>query len=71
MNFLNENDGARTWSGRLGTLAAESPMTNLPQFDRIPSTTRLAAILSHFHRRQQSREHAADTLRANEFLTGM
>jgi hypothetical protein len=57
-----------------GSLAAASP-ANRPeaastQLDTSPAglSTQLSAILSHF--RQKRQEHAAEELRAREFLTG-
>jgi hypothetical protein len=80
MNLINENDpvrqAARTLSERLGRLAATSPAAGpeaaLTQLATHPSSlpARLSAILTHFRQRNQRREHAADKLRANEFLTG-
>jgi hypothetical protein len=79
MNLLNVNDpaleGARTWSGRLGTLAAASPATRpgaaFTQLDAPPPLpTRLSWVLNHLRQRARRREHAADKLRADEFMTG-
>jgi hypothetical protein len=76
MNLLNENDAtrqdARSWSGTLGRLAAELPMIRpgaFRQFDAAPAT-RLSSILSHLRQRHQRQEHAADKLRAHEFIMG-
>jgi hypothetical protein len=79
MNLLNENDAARhdarTWSGRLGNLAAELPavrpgaaFTHLDS--ALPSAlpARLSLILDRFRQRHQRQQHAADKLRANEFV---
>ena len=66
---------ARSWSGRLGNLAAASPATRseaaFPQLDNAPPPlpTRLLSILDNLRQRHQRREHAADKLRANEFMT--
>jgi hypothetical protein len=81
MNPLNENDtarqAARSWSERLGNLAAELPairpevaFTQFPAAPPAALPTRLSSILSHLRQRAQRREHAADKLRAQEFLTG-
>jgi hypothetical protein len=78
MNLLNENDrsrqAARAWSERLGSLAAASPATR-PEatfllLDKAPPPlpTRLLSILDNLRQRHQEREHAADKLRANEFM---
>jgi hypothetical protein len=78
MNPLNETDvamqQARTWSERLGSLAAELPATRhyaaLTQLGTPPAAlpTRLTSILNHLRQRHQRRQHAADKLRANEFV---
>jgi hypothetical protein len=77
MNPLNETDvvrqQARSWSGRLGNLAAELPATGpeaaFTQLDAPPPLpTRLLTILDHLRQRHQRREHAADKLRAQEFV---
>jgi hypothetical protein len=77
MNSLDNStrQAARTWSGHLGSLAAASPANRpeaaIAQLDTAPSvdlSTRLSAILSHL--RQKRQEHAAEELRAREFLTG-
>jgi hypothetical protein len=79
MNLLTVNDpaleDARTWSGRLGHLAAASPATRpeaaFTQLDSAPPAalpTRLSAILNHLRQRHQRQEHAADKLRAQEFV---
>jgi hypothetical protein len=81
MNPLHGTDlarqQARAWSGQLGALAATSSTTRrgaaLPQLDpTLPSDlpTRLSVILHHIRKRSHRREHAADKLRANEFMTG-
>jgi hypothetical protein len=80
MNPLNDNDtarqDARNWSGRLGYLAAEAPAPSpagiLHQFQTVPpaSPTRLSAILEQIRQRRQRQEHAADQLRAQDFLMG-
>jgi len=75
--IFNENDpvrqAARSWSGRLGNLAATSPIiqseATFPQPDTaLPA--RLSSILTRLQHRAQRREHTASKLRANEFLTG-
>jgi hypothetical protein len=81
MNPLNDNDparqAARDWSEYLGSLAgsmATGPETALVRPGAAgapPVPSRLAAILDHFRARAGRREHAADKLRANEFLTGL
>jgi hypothetical protein len=72
MNLLNENDAALRWSSRLGNLAAASavrrPEAAFTQ-DNTAISNRLAAIIGHFRRRLRQ-EHAAEKLRAQEFLTG-
>jgi hypothetical protein len=75
INSPDPSQQARTWAERLGSLAAASPAT-----DREPAATqlggspafpaRLSPILDHFRQRHQRRQHAADTLRAEEFLSG-
>jgi hypothetical protein len=79
MNMPNDNEPirqqARSWSQRLGTLAAASsaikPGAALNQLDATTSLpTRLSSILDHLRQRAQRREHAADKLRAQEFMTG-
>jgi hypothetical protein len=80
MNPLNETDVARqrgrSWSGRLGNLAAELPAIRpeaaFNQLSAPPAAflTRLAAIFNHLRQRHQRREHAADKLRAQEFIMG-
>jgi hypothetical protein len=79
MNLLNDNDPIRqqatTLSERLGNLAAASSATR-PQaaFNQLDATTPLPAslssILDHFRQRARRREHAADKLRAQEFMAG-
>jgi hypothetical protein len=65
---------ARAWSERLGRLAATSaaispePASMQPNTLPSPLLARLSAILSHFRQRHQRRQHAADKLRANEFI---
>jgi hypothetical protein len=82
MNPLTDNDtarqDARDWSGRLGHLAAELPAPShagiLPQFQTASPAafpTRLSLILDHLRQGRQRQEHAADQLRAQEFLSGM
>jgi hypothetical protein len=79
MNSLNDTtrQAARTWSEQLGSLAAASPATRpeaaSTQLDTSPAglSTRLSAILSHFQQRRARQQHAAEELRAREFLTGM
>jgi hypothetical protein len=81
MTPLNETDvarqQARSWSGRLGTLAAELPATRpeaaFTQLDsRHPAAfpARLLSILDSLRQRHQRRQQAADKLRANEFMSG-
>jgi hypothetical protein len=79
MNMPNDNDTithqARSWSQRLGNLAAASsairPQAAFPQLGAITAPpTRLSSILDHFRQRARRREHAADKLRAQEFMTG-
>jgi hypothetical protein len=80
MTPLNETDvarqQARSWSGRLGSLAAElpavSPEAAFTQLDtpRSALPTRLSWILNHFRQRHQRRQEAADKLRANHFIMG-
>jgi hypothetical protein len=79
MNMPNDNDTitqqARSWSQRLGTLAASSSAIRLgAAFNQLDATTPLPAslssILDHFRQRARRREHAADKLRAQEFMTG-
>lgn len=72
MNPLNDNP-LRDWSGRLGELAAEQassvpagPFTQIGSDAAGPS--RLARVLDHFRRQNRRREHAADKLRAAEFI---
>jgi hypothetical protein len=82
MNPLNDNDAARqdarSWSGRLGHLAAEAPaprptgaLTHLDAVSPAGLPTRLFSILDYLRQRRQRQEHAADQLRAREFLRGM
>jgi hypothetical protein len=79
MNSLNDTarQAARSWSEQLGSLAAASPVsrpdTSTAQLDNVPPadlSSRLSAILSHFRQRRARQEHAAEELRAREFLTG-
>jgi hypothetical protein len=79
MNMLNDNDTtrqqARTFSERLGNLAASSSAIRPePAFNQLDATTALPAslspILSHLRQRAQRMEHAQDKLRAQEFMTG-
>jgi hypothetical protein len=81
MNPLNKSDvarqAARSWSGRLGSLAAEVPAIR-PEaaFTQLDTTSapalpaRMSSILNHLRQRAQRREHAADKLRAQEFMMG-
>jgi hypothetical protein len=81
MNLLGDNDAARqaarTWSEQLGNLAAElparGPETAFTQLDATPHAlpTGLSAILNHFRQRAERQEHAADKLRAQEFVMGL
>jgi hypothetical protein len=79
MTFPTDSDAARqaarTWSGRLGTLAAASPavrpgaaLTQLGAALPPALPIRLAPILNHLRQRHQRRQHAADELRAEEFV---
>jgi hypothetical protein len=78
MKPANETDlarqQARTWSGRLGNLAAEVPATRpraaftQPEAPPAALPARLSLILNYLRQRAQRREHAADKLRANEFM---
>jgi hypothetical protein len=79
MNSLDDTtrQAARSWSEQLGSLAAASPATrpeaSIAQLDAAPPaglSTRLSAILSHLRQRRARQEHAAEELRAREFLTG-
>jgi hypothetical protein len=80
MNPLNETDvarqQARSWSEQIGNLAAASPTTRtgtaLDQLDATPAAlpTRLTLILNHLRQRHQRGQHAADKLRAQEFIMG-
>jgi hypothetical protein len=79
MNPLHANDVTRqqatALSEQLGTLAAASsasrPEAAFNEFNTTaPPPTRLSSILDHFRQRAQRREHAADKLRAQEFMTG-
>lgn len=78
LNAANEaRQAARTWSGQLGNLAADLPVSTpegiISQFN--PSSTPPLsapsnAVLTRLWQRAQRREHAANKLRAQEFLTG-
>jgi hypothetical protein len=78
MSPLNETDvarqQARSWSEQIGNLAAELPATRpeaaLTQLGTRPTAlpNRLTLILNHLRQRHQKREHAADKLRAQEFV---
>ena len=75
MNRFDNNtlarQNARSWSEKVGILAAQMPATNLPPFNSLPSAdapTRLFTILHHFRQRQQKREDAEHKLRAQEFV---
>jgi hypothetical protein len=81
MNLLTDSDAARqaarSWSGRLGNLAAELPLIRpeaaVTKLDTTPPSAlpaRLSAILLHLRQRHQRQEHAADKLRAQEFVMG-
>jgi GNAT superfamily N-acetyltransferase len=68
---------ARNWSGRLGSMAAElpaikpeGPFTQLVTVSPAAFPTRLSSILDHLRQRRQRQQHAADNLRAQEFLSG-
>jgi hypothetical protein len=80
MNRLHDNaaasQNARSWSEKIGILAAQLPATrpaaSLPPFDPLPNAdapTRLSTILHHFRQRQQKREDAEHKLRAEEFIS--
>src|SRR5262245_24412594 len=78
MNLPSDNDPitqqARTFSGRLGNLAAVSSATRPePAFNQLdanaPLSASLSSILSHLRQRAQRKEHAQDKLRAQEFMT--
>jgi hypothetical protein len=74
---LNDTDpgrqAARSWSERLGNLAAASSSSrpdgafNQPDAPPPAIPPRLASVLNHLRRRAQAREHAAEKLRLNEF----
>jgi hypothetical protein len=79
MNSLNETglarQQARSWSGRLGILAAtypairpEATLTQLDTTSAPALPTRLSLILGHLRQQRQREEHAADKLRAQEFM---
>jgi hypothetical protein len=75
MNRFDNNtparQDARTWSEKVGILAAQLPATSLPPFNPLPSAdapSRLSTILHHFWQRRQKREDAEHKLRANEFV---
>jgi hypothetical protein len=79
MNRLHDNaaasQNARSWSQKVGILAAQlpatRPATSLPQFDPLSSAddpTRLSTILHHLWQRQKKREDAEHKLLANEFV---
>jgi hypothetical protein len=68
---------ARSWSGRLGNLAGELPKIRpeaaLAQLDTTSAPTlpaRLSWILKRLRQHNRIRDHAADKLRAQEFLAG-
>jgi hypothetical protein len=72
---LHPNDPSRqsvqAFSERLGSLAAASSATRpeapAPQLNAAV-TPRLSAALAHFRQRSERRQHAADQLRAQEFM---
>jgi len=78
--MISFNDPARqaaiSLSERLGSLAAQSPAIRpesaFTQLDPAhPAISpRLTSILGHFRQRARIQEHAADKLRANEFMAG-
>jgi hypothetical protein len=71
MNPLNDNDAARAWSAQLGKLAAASAVSRTePAVTQLDFPTRLAALLDQFRQRRQRQEHAADKLRAQDFVMG-
>jgi len=75
MNLVNRNDTARTWSERLGNLAAESqpirPQADVSQIGTQSTAVspHLSALLQQLHRNRRQ-EQAADKLRVHEFLAG-
>jgi hypothetical protein len=79
MNPLNDaaRRDARSWSGRLGSLAAELPAprpeATISQLGTVSPTfpTHLSSILEHFRRRHQRQQDTAEKHRAQEFLMGM
>jgi hypothetical protein len=77
MNQLKRNastrQDARSWSAQLGRLAAELPAFRPgPAFNQhnpaLPDG--LSTILDRLRRRHRRRQHAADKLRAQEFVMG-
>jgi hypothetical protein len=78
MTPLRETDlasqQARAWSAHLGALAAAPPAVRPgAAFDQLGTPppalpTRLRSILDNLRERHRRREHAADKLRANEFM---
>ena len=69
------NQDPRTWSEKVGILAAQLPATRSatspPPFDPLLSVdapTRLSTILHHFRQRRQRKEDAEHKLRAQEFV---
>ena len=69
MNPLTDNAAARSWSGRLGSLAAEMPPVRPANIVGQPAVpTPLSAILQQLRQRTRTRESVADQLRAKEFL---
>jgi hypothetical protein len=75
MNFVNDTDpsrqAARSWSGRLGSLAAAAPAIRpeaaSTHLDSAPLPARWALVLEQLLRARR-REHAADKLRSHEFI---
>jgi hypothetical protein len=61
---------ARHWSARIGELAAAAERPQAPPLTGEPAAARLPALLARLFQRDRAQEHAADGLKANEFLTG-
>jgi hypothetical protein len=65
------NQDARSWSEKVGILAAQLPAASLSPFDPLPSAdapTRLSTILHHFRQQWQRQEDAEHKLRAQVFV---
>jgi hypothetical protein len=75
---INDTDTARqqarTWAQGPGNLAAASPAISrepaVTQLGPPAFPARLSSILNHFRQRARRSQHSADTLRAEEFLSG-